>query len=156
MKASPAMQGAFILAGNAFSAFLALSKVLRLTRDDALIVDPYLDEKVLTDYAASLPDTCHLRLLAEIGKLKPSLKPAVTSWRAQHGKDRPLEARTVTPPATLHDRLIIVDGVTVYLLTQSLNAFAVRAPATIARVDHETATLKVAAYEDMWSCASPL
>jgi hypothetical protein len=56
----------------------------------------------------------------------------------------------------LHDRLIIVDGAQVWVLTQSLNAFVVRSPATIVRVDGETAALKIKAYQDIWDKAKPL
>jgi hypothetical protein len=55
----------------------------------------------------------------------------------------------------LHDRLIIVDGAQVWVLTQSLNAFVVRSPATIVRVDGETAALKIKA-KDIWDKAKPL
>jgi len=56
----------------------------------------------------------------------------------------------------LHDRLIVVDGKIVWTLTQSLNAFAARSPASLVRVDPETAALKVAAYEQLWKNAKPL
>jgi hypothetical protein len=49
-----------------------------------------------------------------------------------------------------------VDGTQAWVLTQSLNAFATRAPASIVRVDDETAALKIAAYEDMWAAAAAL
>jgi hypothetical protein len=39
------------------------------------------------------------------------------------------------------------------VLTQSLNAFATRAPASIVRVDEETALLKIAAYQAIWATA---
>jgi hypothetical protein len=43
----------------------------------------------------------------------------------------------------------------VYFLTQSLNAFAERAPASIVRADAEIAALKIPAYEAIWSSAAP-
>ena len=52
--------------------------------------------------------------------------------------------------------LIAVDGNEVWLLTQSLNAIAARSPATIVRIDPETATLKIAAYDLMWQAAVPI
>jgi hypothetical protein len=48
--------------------------------------------------------------------------------------------------------LIIVDATVAYTLTQSLKDFAKRAPAEIVRAD-DTASLKIAAYEDIWSSA---
>jgi hypothetical protein len=52
--------------------------------------------------------------------------------------------------------VLIVDGATAWVLTQSMNAFAERAPASIVRVDPETSALKVIAYQDIWSSASAL
>lgn len=52
----------------------------------------------------------------------------------------------LAPPRGLHDGLIAVDHTSVWVLTQSLNAFAARAPASIVRVEGEATTLKLAAY----------
>ena len=156
LKVAPAMQGAFIPAGNGFSSFEAISRVLRDVKKDVLVVDPYLDEKVLIDYAVTLLDGCSLRLLAEAKKFKASLPPAVARWQAQYLTARPLEARALHPPLALHDRLLIVDATSVYVLTQSLNAFATKAPASIVRSDPETALLKIAAYQDLWDKAAPI
>jgi hypothetical protein len=49
-----------------------------------------------------------------------------------------------------------VDGVGVWVLTQSLNGFATRSPATIMRASADLAALKIAAYEAMWQKATPL
>jgi hypothetical protein len=40
--------------------------------------------------------------------------------------------------------------------TQSLKDLAVRSPATVARVDPDTAGLKIPAYDAMWSGAKPI
>jgi hypothetical protein len=155
LQAPVVAQGAFIPAGNAFDALAALSKVLRLAVTDLLIVDPYMDEKTLIDYTGLANVGVTIRLLADAAYVKPTLKPAATAWMAQHGSDRPLEAR-LAPAKTLHDRLVIIDGKTVYTLTQSLNAFATRAPASVVRVDPETSAIKVNAYVTIWGDASPL
>jgi hypothetical protein len=154
LKAPAAVQGAFIPAGNAFDAMAAVGKVLAAAKQRLLIVDPYMDEKALTDFAVLAPAVT-IHLLADQAGHKPSLKPAVTRWIAQYGSGRPMEAK-LAQARTLHDRLIAVDGVEVWTLTQSLNAFAARSPATIVRVDPETAALKIAAYEAMWAAAVPL
>jgi hypothetical protein len=155
LSAPAAVQGAFIPAGNAFDAMVAVGKVLQTTTKDVLLVDPYMDEKALTDFAVQAPAAVTIRLLADHGAHKPSLKPAVKRWVAQHGATRPLEAR-LAPTRTLHDRLIAVDGSGVWILTQSLNAFAARSPATIVRVDPDTAALKIVAYAAIWQRATTL
>mgnify|MGYP001290746529 CR=1 FL=1 len=80
----------------------------------------------------------------QTAKLFPS---ALMLFRA-HRKPQAALART------LHDRLIAVDDSIVWVLTQSLNAFATRSPASIVRVDDQTAALKIAAYADVWPKAA--
>lgn len=153
INAPSTAQGAFIPAGNAFDAMSAVGKALAPARRDVLIIDPYMDQKALTDFAVLIPVGVGIRLLADQKHYKPSLAPAVQRWAAQHQTQRPLEAR-LTPERTLHDRLIIVDDETVWVLTQSLNAFAARSPASIVRSDGDAASLKVDAYRDLWNAAT--
>ena len=155
LNAPTAVQGAFIPVGNVFDALVAMGKVLQQSTRNLLIVDPYMDEKVLTDFAGVAPAGVTLHLLADQKDHKPTLKPAVARWTGQYGAQRPLEAR-LAAPRSLHDRLIVVDGVGAWTLTQSFNALAARSPASIVRVDAETAALKVAAYAGMWQAAMPL
>jgi hypothetical protein len=155
LEAPLAAQGAFIPAGNVHDALVAFEQVLREIARDVLIVDPYMDQKALTDFVTLVPEGKAIRLLADQQHHKPTLQPAVHRWCAQYGERRPLVAK-LAPPRTLHDRLLIVDGASVWVLTQSMNAFATKAPASIVRTDAETAALKVAAYEDMWRAATPL
>ena len=155
LKAPAAVQGAFIPAGNAFDALTAVGKVLQTATRDVLIVDPYMDVKTLTDFAVLAPEGVEIRLLADQKEHKPTLKPAVDRWIEQHGASRPLSAK-LGAARSLHDRLIAVDHSQVWVLTQSLNGFAARSPATIVRTDADTATLKIAAYEEMWAKATAL
>jgi hypothetical protein len=154
-KVPASARGAFIPAGDVFEAMAAIGKVLETASCDVLIVDPYMDEKTLTDFTVLVPERTTIRLLADQHDVKPSLRPAVQRWTAQYGSIRPLEAK-LSEPRTLHDRAIFVDGKGAWVLTQSFNAFAARAPGMIVRVDSETATLKIAAYEALWQSASSL
>lgn len=155
LRAPAAARGAFIPAGNAFDAMVAVGSVLNRATSDILIVDPYMDEKALTDFAVLAPVGIELRLLADERDHKPSFRPAVERWISQYGKERPVQARLASA-RSLHDRLIAVDGQTTWVLTQSLNAFASRSPASIVRSDAETSALKVAAYDAMWQSATPI
>ena len=58
----------------------------------------------------------------------------------------------LAPSKTLHDRAILIDRITAWTLTQSLKDFAKRSPAEIVRAD-DTAILKIAAYENLWTSA---
>jgi len=135
VRAPVSAQGTFIAAGNSFDAFAAVGKVLGSATGDILIVDPYLDEKALTDFAPLAHEGISMRLLADGSAPKPTLIPASKRWATQYGAARPLDV-LLAPARTLHDRVIITDAVGVWVLTQSLNAFAVRSPASIVRVAH--------------------
>jgi hypothetical protein len=149
LRAPLSAQGTFIPAGNSFDAFAAMGKVLGTATRDILIVEPYLDEKALTDFAPLAQEGVSIRLLADGSGHKPTLIPASKRWVTQYGTARPLDVR-LAPARTLHDRVIIADAAGVWVLTQSLNAFAGRSPASIVRVDQQTAALKVSAYDAIW------
>jgi len=148
LKAPPSARGTFIPVGSSFDAFAAVSKVLQTAAKDAFIVDPYIDETILTDFAGSLPDGVSLRLLADQSAAKPSLTTAAQRWAHQYGNSKPLAVR-LSNPKLLHDRAIFIDRKTTWILTQSLKDFAKRSPAEIVRAD-DTAAMKIAAYEAIW------
>jgi hypothetical protein len=148
--------GAFIPAGNTFDAMAAATKIFALAKADLLIVDPYLDEKILTDFAPFAPLGVKLRLLCDAGGYKETLTLALKKWTQQYGKTRPVEARAA-PARTLHDRLVAVDGTLVWTVGQSFNGLAARAPTSFVQSNPETAALKVRAYgEDIWKNANVL
>lgn len=154
--ASPtSAQGAFIHSGDVFAAMIALGKIFKGATKDVLIVDPYMDETALSDFALMVPETVPIRLLSDNFYVRPTLRPARDRWLKQYSTSRPLEAR-LAPDRTLHDRVIIIDGSAAYISTQSLNALAARSPATIMRVDPETTKLKIEAYETIWKSATGL
>jgi hypothetical protein len=155
LKAPVSARGAFIPAGNAFDALAAISKSLSGAERDVLFVDPYMDEKALTDFAPLASEKVGIRLLADQQSHKATLRPAFERWRSQYGDSRPLAAR-LAPPRTLHDRLIMLDGSQVWILTQSLKDFAARSPASIVRADGDAAALKVSAYQGIWDAATPI
>jgi hypothetical protein len=148
-------QGAFIPAGNVFDAISAVSKILDSASSDLLIVDPYLDAKILTDFAAPAPEQVPIRLLADAAHVKGSLAPAAKAWVSQHGATRPLTVR-LTPKLKLHDRLIFIDQKEVWTVGQSFNRLAARAPTSFGKVDPDTAAMKIAAYSDIWDSSQEL
>lgn len=155
MRAPAAAQGAFINAAKPFDAVMAVGKVLTSAASKARIVDPYMDEKALSIFAVLANEGVEIQLLSDSATVKASLQPAVQAFQQQYGSARPLEAR-LAPPRSLHDRLIVVDGTTVWTLTQSLNAFAARSPATIVRIEGDAVPLKIGAYDSFWGAATPV
>jgi len=148
LQAPASAKGAFIPVGNAFDAFAALSKLLQSARDDVLIVDPYMDETVLTEFGGAVPKGVGLRLMTDRATHKPMLATAAKRWVSQYGSGRPLQVR-LAPAKSLHDRAILIDKATAWTLTQSLKDFAKRSPAEIVRAD-DIAPLKIEAYETIW------
>jgi hypothetical protein len=155
LNAPAASQGAFIAAGSTFDAFAAVGKALDEAKTDVLMVDPYADGKVLTDYAVLAPDTVSVRLLTGKETHKSTLKPAAERWAQQLGSARPLEVRLIASKP-LHDRLILVDGKTAWTLGQSFNKLAERAHTSLVRLPQEAGAEKIAAYEAMWASATKL
>lgn len=150
-----ASKGAFVSAGETFDAFSAVAKILGEAREAVLIVDPYMDATVVVDFAGLVPEGVHLRLLGDEATSKPALKPSADRWIAQHGIARPLSVR-LAAPRSLHDRLIIVDDSTAWILTQSLKDFAKRAHASVQRADAELGQMKVAAFFELWNAGEVL
>lgn len=153
LKAPTAAQGAFVAAGEQVDAYGAIAKILDSAQARLLIVDPYLDATLVTDFLAAARVGVVLQVLADEGAVKDTLVPAAERWIAQYGSDRPLAVR-LAAKRTLHDRLIVVDNKEVWSLTQSIKDFAKRSHAAALKVDEETGALKVAAYCDAWDTAT--
>jgi hypothetical protein len=148
-------RGAFIPAGNVFDAMAAVGRIFSEATIDLLIVDPYLDEKFLIDFAQLANEGTPLRLLRDAHQMKASLAPMARTWVTQHGRHRPIEIR-LAAPRTLHDRLIVVDEKHVWNVGQSFNNLAGRAPTSFIKTDPGTSDLKIRAYETIWAGATPL
>jgi len=155
LELPPSAKGAFVSAGQTFDAFSAVAKILGDARSKVLIVDPYMDASVVLDFGGLVGEGVHLCLLGDEAASKPALKPAADRWIAQYGSERPLSVR-LAPPRSLHDRLIIVDDATAWILTQSLKDFAKRAHATVQRADDELTQMKVAAFSALWDTGKVL
>lgn len=155
LKAPASEQGAFIAAGNSVDAYAAITKVFASASQNLLVVDPYMDGQALIDFFPSANEGVALRILADAASVKSTLTPASEKWAAQFQTKRPLEVR-LSPARSLHDRLVIVDQREAWSITQSLKDFANRAHGAVMKADSETASLKIDAYEQLRSAASPL
>jgi hypothetical protein len=152
INAPISVQGAFIGVGNAHDALSAVSKVMSSATSHIRIVDPYMDDKVITDFVVLAAEGIQIELMSDSKTVWPSFKPAIKAFRQQYKVLRPLDAR-LSAPKTLHDRLIIVDGHAAWDMSQSLKDLAVRSPASITR-SGDIAALKIAAYQALWDNAS--
>jgi hypothetical protein len=150
IAASTPLRGMFLSAATPFDAYLQVGKVLSQANVEVLFVDPYSDEKLLDQFARQANEGVAVRVLAEVGKLKPTLKPSAERWVAQFQTLRPLEVRTA-PAGSLHDRLMVVDGAEAWAIGQSFNGLATKSPSTILRIDLEPAKLKIDAMAALWA-----
>ena len=155
LGAPSAAQGAFIAAGNQFEAYSIVSKILAEIRSGALLVDPYMDATILTDFAVLAPEGVLIRLLTDEVAVRSSLAAAIPRWIAQYGGSRPIEVR-VAPSRSLHDRSIQIDATHAWIATQSFKDLAARSPASLSRLDGEAGKMKVDAYEAIWATAKPI
>jgi hypothetical protein len=146
------LQGAFIAAGHSLDAFAAVGKALSTATADVLLVDPYADAMVVTDFAVQVPDSVSVRVLTD-ARYSSSLKPAAQRWAQQ--MKQPLHVR-IGAPGSLHDRLILIDRKTAFVLGQSFKDLAKRAHTSLVRMPPEAGREKIDAYELMWSSATPL
>jgi hypothetical protein len=141
--------------GASFTAVNALAKIFATATASVLIVDPYAAANLLADFALLVPERVRVMVLADKAHAKPALLPAAKAWAQQYGQARPLEVR-LAPEKSLHDRLIIVDDRDAWIVGQSFNALAKRAPTSMVRADPETASMKAAAFRSIWMTADPL
>ena len=122
-----------------------------------MVVDPYLNSEFFIEFMphAAAKKTVrglttkrnenHTVLLATAGKW--ARDPASTG--------RPVELK-YAPKGALHDRLIIIDGREVWLITQSLKDIAKLSPASVTRAEIEVGQLKAEHYESVWQLSTPL
>ncbi|HEX7820496.1 MAG TPA: hypothetical protein VF463_07735 [Sphingobium sp.] len=138
-------RGAFLAPGNAHDALTAISSIIEIAERRVVMIDPYMNDKVLSHFALFASEGVEIALLAAVGRAKPTLLPAARAWRTQYGATRPVDYR-LAPAGQLHDRLIIVDDSTVWDVSQSFADLAARSPATLAKSANDLAAMKVEAY----------
>jgi hypothetical protein len=155
LKVPADMQGAFIPAGGVHDGYQACSKAIRMAQQHVMLVDPYADDTLISDFVALAPETLPVYVLTDAQTAKPSLKPAAERWIAQWQAKRPLEVRQ-GPAKSLHDRLIITDGATAWVLGQSFKDLAKRAHSSLVRMDTDSGNLKIGAHYTMWQTATKL
>lgn len=146
---------AFIAPGDVWGAFVQISKIFESAKSDVFVVDPFMDDSVLRDYAERLPDGATLRLLTtdKISRFNALLASAVRKWNGTY-PERPAEVRVTRYGSTIHDRIIAIDRQTVWIVTQSLKDLATKAPATVTRFVEDLTPEKLAAYDDIWASSS--
>lgn len=152
-----AMQGAFIPGGDTWNGYVALVRIMQTECDDLLIVDPYLSSVIYTDLAPHSAARKSVRCLAmKRPEYHPGLQAAAGKWAGDDiSKHRAVEVR-YAPQGSLHDRLVIIDGAEVWLVSQSLKDIAKKSPASVSRAEAELGKMKVEHYQQVWEASEPL
>ena len=150
LKADVSESTHFVSSGEAFSAVVAVSNIVSMSKRSVRFLDPYSDISILKHFAVLSAENLHIEILADKDCVKPNLIPAAEAWQKQYGNVRPLEIR-LAPKRTLHDRAIFLDSKKVWVVGQSFNALATRAATTMVPMEGDAADLKVQAYEELWN-----
>lgn len=150
-------QGGFIPAGDTWNGYAALVQLVQTECDDLLIVDPYLNSSIYIEFAPHSSLNTSIRFLTtQKTEYHDGLVAAAKKWASDPiSKDHPVEGR-YAPSNSLHDRLIIIDGKVVWLVSQSFKDIAKKSPASVSRADPEMTTMKAVHYEGLWQASSTL
>src|SRR3546814_12798953 len=112
------------------------------------MVDAYADQTIITDFAVTAPENVVVRILgANKETRKESMRPAVERWTRQFGGGRSLTVR-VAPQASLHDRLILIDG---SAASSAHQPFTAMAPSSHPSIEHSApgmAAMNMTPYEE--------
>lgn len=153
LKLPADQQGAFIPAGGVFDGYQAVSKAMAAAKKSVFLVDPYGDETLISDFVPLAPEGLPVFVMSDAEYAKPSLRPAAERWIAQWQQKRPLEVR-LAEARKLHDRLIVIDSDTAWVVGQSFKDLAKRAHTSLVRMDPDSGKLKINAHLDLWQKAT--
>jgi hypothetical protein len=149
------MQGAFIPAGGQHDGYQAVAKAVAMANKSVFFVDPYGDHQLISDFVSLAPEGLPVYVLSDEKYVQPNLKPAALNWIAQWKEKRPLQVR-ITGTRILHDRLVITDSSTAWVLGQSFKDLAKRAHSSLVKMDPDSAKLKIGAHIELWDAATPV
>ena len=135
--------------GAVYDFFKALKDLLSTATKTVMVVDPYLDDQVFDTYVSGINPTVSVKLLTT--KVGEQFRPALEKFRAQHAQE--IQARRTKD---IHDRVVMMDGNSCWVLGQSINNAAKSQPTYIAPVSADTAGEKIRIYQGIWNDAEPV
>lgn len=134
--------------GNVFDYFNETRKILALAKSEIFLIDPYVDDSIVSDYFAVIEPSVKVRILtsAKPGVLN-SIIPAARKAEQQIGIS--IEIRSVNSNDHMHDRFWIIDGWKSFQSSSSVKEGGKKA-AVIMEVRDILPTLKTT-YEGFWN-----
>lgn len=145
----PRLSGQAFGPGDVYDFFRALNAALASATKSVFIIDPFLDDQVFDAYLSGVPANVSIRLLAH--KHGGTLKPALQKFVAQH-----CVAVDIRISHEFHDRVLFIDGLSCWVIGQSLKDAAKSMPTYIAPLSTDVAQLKLQHYEGVWVSAKAL
>jgi hypothetical protein len=131
--------------GAVYDFHKALRDLLASATKSLFIVDPYLDDQVFDAYLSTVSQQVHVRLLAR--DYAASLKASVGKFIAQ--KKVKVEVRS---SERIHDRVVLVDDGSCWVLGQLIKDAAKSKPTYLAPLATDAAQLRKADYEQNLGC----
>lgn len=132
--------------GKVFEYFDELRKVIELSHNDLLFIDPYLDADFVSRYMPFVASGVKVRLL---GREKITALVAAVNTYAQQS---PLLVSVRSSPQ-IHDRYLIVDGTACYQSGASFKDGAKNAGTTLTQITDAFSAVKNT-YEALWESGS--
>jgi hypothetical protein len=129
--------------GAVYDFFKALKDVLSTATQTVMVVDPYLDDQVFDTYISGIAASVDVKLLTT--KTGDLFKPALDRYQLQHPQS--VKARKTK---AIHDRVVMIDGRSCWVLGQSINNAAKSKPTYIAPLSVDTAGDKIRIYQGIW------
>lgn len=131
--------------GTVFDYFEEIRKIITLATTDILFIDPYMEASFVARYLPLCQSGVTIRLLSE--KKIPELVSSVDLFNKQYQKS--IQVRSASG---LHDRYIIIDGVSCYQSGASFKDGANKSPTIVTQITDAFSALKDT-YENYWSSA---
>ena len=132
--------------GAVYDFFKALKDLLSTATKTVMVVDPYLDDQVFDTYISGINPNVKVNLLTT--KVGEQFRPALDKYCAQHQQDV-----QVRKTKGIHDRVVMIDGNSCWVLGQSINNAAKSKPTYIAPVSSDTAAEKIRTYQEIWNAS---
>jgi hypothetical protein len=135
--------------GAVYDFFKALKDVFSSASKTVMVVDPYLDDQVFDTYMLGINSSIDVKLLTT--KTGGQFKPALDRYQAQHS-----QMIQVRQTKAIHDRVVMIDGRSCWVLGQSINNAAKSKPTYIAPLSLDTAGEKIRTYRGIWDESEPV
>jgi hypothetical protein len=108
--------------------------------------------EIFDAYLSRIKNNLKIRLLSAHGKTENSLRSAFQKYVAQNGSNT--EVHLAENP--IHDRVLILDEKSCWLLGQSIKDAAKKSPTYLVPISQDYVDIKICEYEKIWSASASI